>query len=69
MRQINVIERKALHRLLWEMGKDDIMNLIFHLIVSKEINVEKVLNTIMEQDHISDKPYTWTDYANGMEPK
>ena len=63
---MNNKEIKSLVKLFNEMGKDDIINMVIEVIKRNEnIDAFQFFGIILEQDHISDSPYTWTDYANG----
>ena len=57
-------EIKQMLKFCNEMSKDDIINWVIETIKIYQIDSYLFFSVILEQDHISDSPYNWTDYAN-----
>ena len=57
-------EIKQMLKFCNEMSKDDIINWVIETIKIYQIDSCLFFSVMLEQDHISDSPYNWTDYAN-----
>tara|TARA_R100001463_G_scaffold35362_4_gene77109 strand:+ start:517 stop:720 length:204 start_codon:yes stop_codon:yes gene_type:complete len=57
-------EIKQMLKFCNEMSKDDIINWVIETIKIYQIDSYLFFSVMLEQDHISDSPYNWTDYAN-----
>ena len=58
-------EIKQMLKFCNEMSKDDIINWVIETIKIYQIDPYLFFSILLEQDHINDSPYNWTDYANG----
>ncbi len=57
-------EIKQMLKFCNEMSKDDIINWVIETIKIYQIDPYLFFSVMLEQDHISDSPFNWTDYAN-----
>ena len=62
--KMTIQETKQILKFANEMDKDEILNWFIETMNRHGIDPYLFFSVVLEQDHVSETPYTWTDYVN-----